>query len=185
MSINRIKLPSTVITRARAEEILGEIATLTLGVREYKTAMDQTLTKVREEYQPLIAMNEKDIEEKTALLESWASANPAEFPKDRKSIALLHGVLGYRTGTPKLKNLAKWTWESVLGAIKALENLPQAWVRVKEEINKEAVLASYAQGFALDSDLRQLGMKVTQEESFFVEPKMEETKARTVKQVAA
>lgn len=181
MSTNRIKLPQTVITRARAEELLGEIATLTIETREQKNALDRELASAREKYEaPLVALGRR-IEEKTALLESWAAANPAEFPKNRKSIELLHGSLGYRTGMPKLKTLPKWTWDRVL---ETLRTLAAQFIRSKEEVNKEGILAAIIDGSLDASSARQLGVLMLQEESFFVEPKLETQDARSVQEVA-
>jgi phage host-nuclease inhibitor protein Gam len=182
MSTNRIKLPSTIITRARAEEILGEIAGLTIAERETKNALDRETTEARERHQPVLAQIAKQIEEKTALLESWASANPAEFPKHRKSIDLLHGTLGFRTGMPKLKTLAKWTWDRVLEKLRELSLA--AFIRTKDEVNKEAVIAAVGEGRLLPEDARQLGVQVVQDETFFVEPRIEELPARSVKEAA-
>jgi phage host-nuclease inhibitor protein Gam len=182
MSTNRIKLPSTIITRSRAEELLGEIASLKLEEREQKNALDRELTTARERFESPLTVLGKQIEEKTALLESWAAANPAEFPKNRKSIELLHGVLGYRTGTPKLKTLAKWTWDRVLEKLKDV--LPD-FVRTKEEVNREALISAIGEGRLTPDDARQLGVQVVQEESFYVEPRLAEQSARTVQEVTA
>jgi len=184
MSTNRIKLPTTIITRARAEEILGEIATLTIEQRAQKNELDRELTAAREKYEaPLTALG-KQIEEKTALLESWASANPAEFPKQRKSIDLLHGTIGYRTGTPKLKTLAKWTWDRVLEKLRGLGAPVAGFIRTKEEVNKEAIIAAVTAGNMLVGEERQFGVAVVQDEAFFVEPKLELQTARTVQEIA-
>jgi len=105
----RIKLPHTLLTRARAEELLGEIAALKLEERHQQNALDALLTEARASFEaPLTALG-KEIEDKTVLLESWAAANPDEFPKGRKSIEMHHGTLGYRTGTPKLTLWREWT----------------------------------------------------------------------------
>jgi phage host-nuclease inhibitor protein Gam len=175
---NRIKLPTTIITRSRAEELLGEIAMLTIEQREQKNALDREMTAARERFETPLTTLGKQIEEKTALLESWASANPSEFPKGRKSIELLHGILGYRTGTPKLKTLPKWTWDRVLENLKSLGKVVAGFVRTKDEVNKEAIIAAVSEGRLEATEARQLGVQVIQEETFFVEPKLEENDAR-------
>lgn len=178
MSTNRIKLPPTIITKLRAEELLGEVAALTLEERAAKTAMDHELTAVRAKYEGALDTLQKQIGDKTALLESWAAANPGEFPKNRKSIDLLHGTVGYRTGTPKLKALPKWTWDRVLEKLNQLAAL--AYIRTKEEVNKEAVLAAISDGSLLPEQARLFGVVMVQDESFFVEPKLEVMEARKV-----
>lgn len=183
MSKNRIKLPTTILTRARAEEILGEIATLTIERRAQQNELDRELTFAREKYEEPLSALVKQIEEKTALLESWASANPGEFPKQRKSIELLHGTIGFRTGTPKLKTLAKWTWDRVLEKLKQLGKPVADFIRTKEEVNKEAIITAVTTGTMLVGEERQWGCAVVQDEAFFVEPKLEAQHARTVQEV--
>jgi phage host-nuclease inhibitor protein Gam len=185
MSANRIKLPTTIITRSRAEELLGDIATLTIELRETKTKLDREITAARERHEPGLTALGKQIEEKTALLESWASANPAEFPKNRKSLDLLHGVLGYRTGTPKLKTLPKWTWDRVLEKLQSLGEGVAEFLRVKTEVNKESIISALIEGRLTDHDGRQLGFIMVRDETFFVEPKLEDLSARTTREVAA
>ena len=180
---NRIKLPQTILTRLRAEEILGEIATLKLEERDQKNAMDRALTSVREQFEAPLDSLAKQIGDKTALLETWASANPDEFPRNRKSIEMLHGVIGYRTGTPKLVKLAKWTWDRVLEKLQELDLL--AFIRVKSEVNREALIAAVGEGRLLSAEARQLGVQVVQDESFFVEPKLESLETRTALETAA
>jgi phage host-nuclease inhibitor protein Gam len=176
MSNDRIKLPTTKITRARAEELLGELATLKLQEREEKNALDRDLTAAREAYEAPLLRLAKQIEEKTTILESWAAANPEEFPKNRKSIEMIHGILGYRTGTPKLKTLPKWTWDRVLEKLR--EMLPE-FVRTKEEVNKEGLIAAVGEGRLDPTEARQLGVQVVQDEAFFVEPRLSEQPARS------
>lgn len=177
MATNRIRLARPLIdTRAKAEALLGEIALPTLERNHCTLDMDRELTTVREHFEsPLTAIG-KQLEEKTALLEGWAAANPEEFPKGRKSLDMLHGVIGYRTGTPKLKALLRKTWDAVLQTLKAF-GLAQ-YVRVKEEVNKEAIIADSQAGNVDEATLKKIGVTVSQEESFFVEPKLEEIENR-------
>lgn len=51
---------------------------------------------------------------------------------------MAHGVIGFRTGTPKLKTLKGFTWASALQLVK--EFLP-GYVRQTEEIAKDKLLA--------------------------------------------
>lgn len=177
----RIKLPTTIITRSRAEEILGEIAILKLEERDNKNALDRELTAARERYEEPLTILGKQIEEKTAILERWADQNPEEFPRGRKSIEMMHGLLGYRTGTPKLKLSRGSSWDAALEIVKVIAKF-NPFVRTKEEVNKEAILAASSQGHITEAELKQIGVKVVQDEAFFVEPKLAEQEAReTVK----
>ena len=173
---NRIKITQP-LTRNRAEELLGEIAVLTLERNERKIEMDRRLTAVREEFEAPLSSLGKQIEEKTTLLEAWAAANPDDFPKNRKSIEMTHGTIGYRLGTPKLKTLMRKTWDQILELIRA--NDWTQFIRTKEEVNKDAILAEYGQDRLSDQQLKHIGVQVVQDESFFVEPKLEDLKNKT------
>jgi phage host-nuclease inhibitor protein Gam len=83
---------------------------------------------------------------------------------------MVHGTLGFRIGTPKLKTLKGFTWGAVTNLLK--EFLPD-YLRTSEEPAKDKLLA--------DRDvedvvllLPKVGVFVDQDESFYVEPKKEE-----------
>jgi phage host-nuclease inhibitor protein Gam len=168
MTTNRIRLTKPVVaTRADAERILGDIAASTASLNAAKARLDQRLTAIRQEHEGTIDELAKRIEALSGLLQQWAEASPEEFA-GKKSIDFIHGRLGFRTGTPKLKTLSGWTWERVLGVVAPV------FVRIKREVDKEALLANYAQGTSSDADLRTIGVRVVQDESFFVDPKVED-----------
>ncbi|ACB76666.1 host-nuclease inhibitor Gam family protein [Opitutus terrae] len=176
MTSNRIKLTSPVIsTRAEAERVLGDIAASTAALNAAKAKLDQRLTSIRQEHEGTIDQLAKRIEALSGLLQQWAEASPEEFG-GKKSIDFIHGTLGFRTGMPKLKTLAGWTWDKVLGALDAANH----FVRIKREVDKEGVLMAYGRGELDDAELRGAGMRVVQDESFFVEPKLEEQSGKIV-----
>ena len=83
---------------------------------------------------------------------------------------MTHGTIGYRTGTPKLKTLKGFTWASALNLVR--EFLP-SFIRTTEEIAKDKLLADRdAEG--MGEKMAQCGITVTQDETFYVEPKKEE-----------
>lgn len=166
---SRIRLTRPVVdSRAAAETILGQITAAKAEQNGLRAALDCELTATRQRFEGDIDSLGKDIEQKTGLLQQWAEASPEEFPAGKKSIEFLHGRIGFRTGTPKLKTLAGWTWDKVKGVLDA------AFVRTKVEADKEALLGAYARGEVSDAVLRTVGISVVQEEAFFVEPKIEE-----------
>ena len=163
----RIRLTRPVIaSRADAEKVLGEIAAETAALNALKADLDQQLTTIRQKYEGRIDSAAKQIEQKSGLLQQWAEASPEEFG-DKKSIDFLHGRVGFRTGNPALKTLSGWTFKRVL------EVIDRHFVRTKEELDKEAVLGAFAREELLEKDLRTVGLRVVQEEAFFVEPKVE------------
>jgi phage host-nuclease inhibitor protein Gam len=177
MATKRIKLTQT-ITRDRAEHILGELAQLILLRNKATTAMDRKVTEIRADYETKLADLGTQIEEKTELLSMWAANNPDEFPKGQKSVEMVHGRLGFRTGTPKLKTRMRKTWDKVLDTLGAMGL--QDLIRTKQETNKERIIADYLQGALPLATMMEIGVEVVQEESFFVEPKLEDLATKVV-----
>lgn len=178
---NRIKLKHPAArTRAEMETLVREIAGLKLNEKLLIAGMDAELQAVRDNYEPRLGAIAQVLAEKTAAARAWADASPAEFG-GRKSIEFLHGAVGFRTGTPKLKALLKW--DAVLEALRSLR-WGARYIRVKEEINKEQIIADFGARILSESDLRKAGAEVVREESFYVEAKLTPVESREVAQAA-
>lgn len=177
MSKSRIKIPLVQLnTRAEAEEAISTVAALTNKRRIVAAQMDKRLLAIKEEYEAELGHLDKEIAAGSDSLRAWAEANPQEFPKGRKSIEFLAGTLGFRTGTPKLALLSRaWTWDKVLAAIEAFSF---QFIRNTPAVDKEAILAfaaAEADKARLEAKvLRPIGLKIVQDESFYVEPKLTE-----------
>ena len=183
MSTNRIKKSMEVCLTCRADaERTMNIHADTANLRRALVAeMDARLIEVKADYETRIAKLDALINATAEDLQAWAVANPEEFGK-KKSIELLAGTLGFRTGTPKLALLnRRWTWDLVLAAI---EQLGFQFTRIKTEVDKEAILSFVAE--ASDKEavtakvLTPIGVKVTQGESFFIEPKLTDPQSAPV-----
>lgn len=169
MKTTRLKQSAPAIkTREEMEALVGEIAALTLEQRELRAEMDGRIMDVRAEYEAQLVGIDELCKAKLALAQDWAEAHPEEFGK-RKSIEMVHGLVGWRTGTPKLRTLAGWTWDKVREALRAVA---PAYIRTVEEVNREAIIANRETLGA--AALKAIGVRVVQDESFFVVPKQEE-----------
>ncbi len=169
MKPKRIKQSVPAIqTRVEMETLVGEIAALELDERNLKTEMDGRMMEIRAEYEGRLTEIESQTKEKLARAQDWAEAHPNEFGK-RKSIEMFHGTVGWRTGTSKLKMLSGWTWAKVLEVLKF--DGRQAYIRIVEEVNKNAIIAD--REILAPDEMRNMGIRVVQEESFFVQPKEE------------
>jgi phage host-nuclease inhibitor protein Gam len=168
--MKRIKPKITIPkTRDEAEAILGRIAELKAFESKTKAIMDQRLIEVREEYERQLVETAEELQPLCMQMQAWGESNPGTFGKS-KSVEMIHGIIGWRIGMPCLKLLSGWTWAMVLDALRNLGH--QAFIRTKEDVDKEAILARRAD--LLDGDLRQFGTKIVQAESFFIEPKLTE-----------
>jgi phage host-nuclease inhibitor protein Gam len=165
---NGIKNTKPVIrTREGMETLIGEIAALKNQQRLLIAAMDGQIQSIREQYEAQLAAQSEALDQKMEHARAWSEANPQEFGAAR-SIETVHGTVGWRTGQPALKTLPGWTFDRVLQTLKLSGAL--GYIRVKEEVHKQNLLSDRE---AIGPEkLREIGLRVVQEEAFFVEPKL-------------
>ncbi len=160
-------------SRDAAESVMNQLALLLNNKRSCQARLDAELLALKEKYETPLSLYEADIKTFTADLQAWAAANPAEFPKDRKSLKLTAGTLGFRTGTPKLSLVSRaFNWTKVLAAFLTDAEVSD-YVRRVPEIDKERILAEYGcaeSKTSFEIVLKAHGVKVEQEETFFIEP---------------
>lgn len=171
---NRVKLPkSTVIvpeTREQAEEAVRVITTLKIRERKLKSEMDAKLTEVKRRYETDLAGLAEQITTAVESIHAWAERHPEDFG-GRKSLQMLHGVIGWRTTPPAIKPAKGFTWPAVLERLLGLGRLE--FIRTKQEPNKEALLAARE-----SEDLKAMYMQVIQDDEFFVEPALTDSTSR-------
>ena len=126
--------------------------------------------KIREKYANKLAELEGEKEKAFDTLQAYATENQAELFTKKKSLEMAHGVIGFRTGTPKLKTLKGFTWASALQLVK--EFLP-GYLRQTEEIAKDKLLAD-RDVEDMVPQMNKCGIQVVQDETFYVEPKKED-----------
>ena len=154
-------------TRADAEAALGQLAELSYRRDMLTAELDLKLKAVREDYEGKIDRLTVDIDADFEALSVWSDGHPNEFIH-RKSIEMVHGVIGYRQCPPKLKLLRGWSWETVAAA---LQKIHSKYLRVKVDANKDAILED--RDILTKAQLADFGVSVIQDETFFVTPKQE------------
>jgi phage host-nuclease inhibitor protein Gam len=156
--------------RNDAEAAMNSLAMAANNKRKFIAQADAAKLKIDNQYAPAIALCDEEAAHIEGLLEQWALANPAEFPKKKKSIKFASGSIGFRDGQPKLVLASKvWSWDKALAAVQSF--LPN-FIRNKPEIDKEALISQAAE---LEPALRACGLKVDQGEKFFAKPNLTET----------
>jgi phage host-nuclease inhibitor protein Gam len=176
MTTRRIKMTKPAInTIEEADAVLAEVAQLTLDADEIRLAMNRAITEIREAHSARIDDIEARLKDKAALLEAWAGDHPEAFGK-RKSLELTSGTIGFRTGTHKFKQLAGWSLDRIKAALLATP-WGAAYVRVKEEVDKARLISDAVSGNLTAEQIRTIGGRIDQEESFFVDPKLEQRPA--------
>ncbi|MDE2099084.1 MAG: host-nuclease inhibitor Gam family protein [Patescibacteria group bacterium] len=173
MKKTRLKTLPALASRDDAEAAMNALANTVNNQRLLQAQRDKLVLEINAAFEPGLAQCADKAKALTAQLEAWAVGHPEQFPKDRKSLKLTSGTLGFRTGNPKLALLnRKWTWDKVLDSIRTIK----AWVREALEVDKESILHAYSGSNS--EDVRELfaqelalhGMKVAQDEGFYIEP---------------
>ena len=147
------------------QEAVNMIAGIGAAQREregLKREMDEQITALREKYDALMAPAVESIKALSQGVHVWAEAHRDELTQHgkTKTANLMTGEVRWRTTPPSVKAVR------VKEAIEELKarHLAARFLRVKEEINKEAILADPA---AVE------GMKwlaITQSEDFVIVP---------------
>lgn len=158
------------VTREAADEAFAVYAKADAQSAKIMADIELQCARIREKYVNRLAELEDEKEKAFDILHAYATENQADLFIKRKSLEMTHGVIGFRTGTPKLKTLKGFTWASALLLVK--EFLP-GYIRQTEEIAKDKLLADRAtEDMALQ--MAKCGLQVSQDETFYVEPKKED-----------
>lgn len=168
----KTKVLDTAITRSEAEELFAEYANAESKEAEINAIIEQECTQIRKRYQDDLTELKAVKELKYEKLMQYALENRDEFG-DKKSLAFTHGLIGFRTGMPKLKLLKGFKWEAVTTLL--LKKLPD-YVRTVHEPAKDKLIADRSEPEVV-KNLEKVGLQVIQDETFYVEPKKEEVAA--------
>ena len=159
------------VTREAADEAFAVYAKADALSAKITADIELQCAKIREKYAAKLAELEGEKEKAFDTLQSFATENQAELFTKKKSLEMAHGVIGFRTGTPKLKTLKGFTWASALQLVK--EFLPD-YLRQTEEIAKDKMLAD-REVEDMPAQMAKCGIQVVQDETFFVDPKKEDS----------
>jgi phage host-nuclease inhibitor protein Gam len=158
------------VSRDQFDEAMAGYATADAREAAINAKLDEQFTKLREKVADELATLKETKDKSMEVLETYCKENKDTQFADRRSMDTAHGEVGFRLGTPALKTRKGFTWASVLELVKV--HLP-AYIRRKEEVDKESILASRNQPEIIGM-MPSIGVEVVQEEKFFVNLKKEE-----------
>lgn len=162
-------LPPTDLTGA--EKVMAVYADADAKLEQITSKMDEEIIKIREAK----AAELQDLTEKrdTAFkqLQMYGESHPDLFTK-KKSFNMSQGLIGFRTGTPKLKTKKGFTWAAVLKLL-GVDELGKSYIKTVEQPMKDKLIAD-RENDAVQVLLPKVGIEVVQEEAFYVELKKEE-----------
>ena len=175
------------VSREAADEAFATYAKSDAQIQKLNAEIDLQCAKIREKHADRLTALTAERDQAFDTLQSYATENQAELFVKKKSLEMAHGTIGFRTGTPKLKTLKGFTWASALQLAKKF--LPMTYIRQTEDIAKDKLLADRDMdevevydtptGDPREVTMREAmavcGIQVVQDETFYVEPKKEET----------
>jgi phage host-nuclease inhibitor protein Gam len=169
MSTRTKKKVTTIINHDEVPDQVRKFSNATSRIKSIEADIEIEKQAVMKRFEKKLQQLNEERDEAFDVLQNFSEANPELFSK-AKSIDYPNGKIGFRMGTPKVDKVKKFTWE---GVIEQLKSVAPDYVRVKEEVNKELVIASRTDAAMVDR-LASAGVFVTQTETFFVEAKSED-----------
>src|SRR6185312_12275284 len=127
--------------------------------------MNEEINRVKGKYQDDITALQEQQKEPIEVLEVFANEQRSSWGK-RRSLELLHAVIGFRTGMPKVSKSKKFTWEGITDLVK--KYFPDV-VRSKDELDKEGIIALSRDPAAFKDLKETCFLDIIQDEPFFVE----------------
>lgn len=156
------------ITAEQFENALGTYASFDARECVITSRMDDQITKIREKYAAELNELKEGKEEEFEVIQAYCMDNEQLFSK-KKSMETVHGIVGFRTGTPKLKPAKGFTWPAVT---KLMEKIMPEYIRSVKEANKENLLADREKP-GIKARMSEVGVEVVQDETFYIDLKKE------------
>ncbi len=163
---------ATLTSYEDVEKKLLEYASLESKIAEAEAKMNADLQEIRDDYETKTseARARKEMIEKEILV--YCDANKTDFEKVR-SRDMVHGTVGFRTNPKKVSLLnRKYNWNTVVQLLKKFK-WGTDYLREITEVDKEAIITATSGDSPILSDdkLASVGLKVDQEESFYIDIK--------------
>jgi len=152
------------------DDVTRRLVELDIDRRKIEADRDSAIAKARESAKVKLAKIASEAKALDAQVEQYAEANREDFGK-KKSMERTHATLSFRSSTPAVKTISKWTFAKALDVVK---EHARRFVRIVRELDKEKVLADHAAGKVTDEQLAELGLRVVKEETFAINLKTEE-----------
>lgn len=149
---------------------MRKFAQATSQIKAIEAEIEQAHQQLLRQHENKLARLNEIRDEAVTNLQTFAEHHREDLFTPRKSMDLAHGTIGFRMGTPKVEKSKKKTWEIVMEELKAIDEL---FVRNVPTVNKELIIAN-RKNEATMAKLNNIGIDVVQDETFFVEAKVED-----------
>lgn len=172
-------ITTSIRSRDELETAMGDYARNVIARDAAVAQMEIEIAAIRQKHESELAEMKIAGDALFDDLNAWSAMHPDEFSA-RRSIELLHGTIGFRTCPPKVAQMRGVKTEHSISALSdaGMTDL----IRIKYEIDKDAILMRVASAreagptayACVIRHLAECGLKIDQNEIFFVEPKREE-----------
>lgn len=146
---------------------MAEYAAAEQREQSIKVKMEAEMNKVRAKYAEQLEDLASAKEVHFQVVEQYACEHRDELFKDKKKVEGMYGTIGFRTGSPKLALMGGFTWPMVTE--RCCEILPD-YIKTSYDLAKSKLLADRGKE-EVSSQFEKLGVKVVQEETFYLDPK--------------
>lgn len=171
-------ISSTIEDREGLERRVGEYASASAKLAELEAEMNLKLADVRKEFEERISGLSDETGSLFEDIQAYCSLHPEEFTNGKKSIDLLHGTVGFRTGMPRLTMPRGAKEEDICANMLSLPSV-ERFVRRTYVIDRAAVISILTAQTTEESCrvLASLGFKVSQAERFYIDPNFDEVES--------
>ena len=163
----RIKADPEIATIEEFHKTVDTVVALQLKQSKLELERDTRIQTTQKTWDPIVKEASARIKAETARCQAYAKTHRRDlFAAHRKSGDTALAKYGFRLGQPHLATLAKWTWKKVLARLQELNRFDL--ISMKPSVNKEAIEKNVP-----EVELSILGLKMKQDESFYIDPKTE------------
>jgi len=145
-------------------EALRKIAEMKSTIAVATAQYNEEEAKKRKELDDLVNPIADEISALEAGMQDFCVINRADFG-NKKGKELANGRVDFRLGQPKVEKRAGMTWAAILDVVRK-SRFAKVFIRVKEELDKEQILAYYAGTENAANDLDEVFLRVEQDETF-------------------
>lgn len=122
----RTKIPvNQIADKTELESVVNRIAMTTINRNRTQLLMEEEIAAVKLQHQASLNACDTSLTADVELVESWANANRPEFGQ-LKSLDLVVGKIGWRTGTPKVTPLKGKSFGPVLERLQEIHDYVHA-----------------------------------------------------------
>ena len=158
-----------VVTLEKAQIASQSFAAASTEKSKLVSRMNEEIDKVKAKYQKDITAQNTALEEHTATLEAFANEQKKTWGKS-KSLELLHTIIGFRSGRPKVQLPDSMKEDVVTRLVKKF--FPDC-VASKDVLDKGAILKFKDDEKKVQKLLNKCSISIVQEDTFYVQAKEE------------